>query len=110
MAIVGLGYVGLPTAVELHGKSPRIIGIDLSERRLLDISSRQADLTEADQERLGAALADGTLELTSDPAAAAAAEAVIICVPTPVDDNQTPTWPRCAAPARPWCSTPCPAR
>ena len=90
MAIVGLGYVGLPTAVELHGKSPRIIGIDVSEQRLLDISARGADLTEADQERLAAALADGSLELTSDPAAAAAAETVIICVPTPVDTSQTP--------------------
>jgi nucleotide sugar dehydrogenase len=90
VAIVGLGYVGLPTAVELHGKSPRIIGIDVSERRLGDIASRRADLTEADQERLAAALADGSLELTTDPAAAGAAEAVIICVPTPVDGNQTP--------------------
>jgi 3-hydroxyisobutyrate dehydrogenase-like beta-hydroxyacid dehydrogenase len=90
VAIVGLGYVGLPTAVELHGKSPRIIGIDVSELRLRDIASRQADLTDADQERLAAALADGSLELTTDPSAAAAAEAVIICVPTPVDGNQTP--------------------
>ena len=90
IAIVGLGYVGLPTAVELHGKSPRIIGIDVSQQRLRDIASRAADLTEADQERLAVALADGTLELTTDPAAARGAEAVIICVPTPVDSNQTP--------------------
>ena len=54
VAIVGLGYVGLPTAVELHGKSPRIIGIDVSEQRLRDVSARAADLTEADQERLAA--------------------------------------------------------
>jgi UDP-N-acetyl-D-glucosamine dehydrogenase len=90
VAIVGLGYVGLPTAVELHGKSPRIVGIDVSERRLREIGSGGADLTGPDQERLAAALADGTLELTTDPAAAAAAEAVIICVPTPVDSEQTP--------------------
>ena len=90
VAIVGLGYVGLPTAVELHGKSPRIIGIDASAQRLLDISARDADLTEADQERLAAALTDGSLELTTDPAAAAAGETVIICVPTPVDTKQAP--------------------
>ncbi len=97
VAIVGLGYVGLPTAVELHGKSPRIIGIDASAQRLRDISARDADLTEADQERLAAALADGSLELTTDPAAAAAAETVIICVPTPVDTSRPRTWPHCAA-------------
>ena len=90
VAIVGLGYVGLPTAVELHGKSPRIIGIDVSEQRLRDVSARAADLTDADQERLAAALADGSLELTTDPAAAATAETVIICVPTPVDTKQAP--------------------
>jgi hypothetical protein len=103
VAIVGLGYVGLPTAVELHGKSPRIIGIDVSAQRLLNISARGADLTEADQERLAAALADGSLELTTDPAASAASR--------PRWTRTRPrTWPRCALPVRPWCRTPCPAR
>jgi nucleotide sugar dehydrogenase len=87
---VGLGYVGLPTAVELHGTSPRIIGIDIRRQRLRDIAAGDADLNGRDQERLTAALADGTLQLTSDPAAAEAAEAVIICVPTPVDNQQAP--------------------
>jgi UDP-N-acetyl-D-glucosamine dehydrogenase len=90
VAIVGLGYVGLPTAVELHGKSPRIIGIDISGPRLAEIAAGRADLTEADQGRLAAALADGTLELTTDAAAAAGAESVIICVPTPVDAGHVP--------------------
>jgi UDP-N-acetyl-D-glucosamine dehydrogenase len=44
VAIAGLGYVGLPTAVELHGKSPRIIGGDVSERRLRGITSREAEM------------------------------------------------------------------
>ena len=96
--------------MELHGKSPRIIGIDVSEKRLRDIGSRAADLTDADQERLASALADGSLELTTDPAAAAAAEAVIICVPTPVDGNQTPDLGVLRQRAPPWCSTPCPGR
>jgi nucleotide sugar dehydrogenase len=90
VAIVGLGYVGLPTAVELHGNSPQIIGIDIRAQRLREIAAGDADLTALDQERLASALADGSLQLTSDPAAAAAAEAVIICVPTPVDSQQTP--------------------
>jgi len=90
VAIVGLGYVGLPTAVALHGKSPRVIGIDVSEQRLADIAAGDADLTGADQAGLAAALADGSLELTTDPAAAVDAGAVIICVPTPVDAGRTP--------------------
>jgi UDP-N-acetyl-D-glucosamine dehydrogenase len=90
VAIVGLGYVGLPTAVALHGAARRIIGIDLNEQRLRDILAQDADLGGPDRERLAAALADGSLELTTDPAAAKAADSVIICVPTPVDSRQSP--------------------
>jgi UDP-N-acetyl-D-glucosamine dehydrogenase len=90
VAIVGLGYVGLPTAVALHGAARRIIGIDSNEQRLRDILAQDADLGGPDQERLAAALTDGSLELTTDPAAAKVADAVIICVPTPVDSQQTP--------------------
>jgi threonine dehydrogenase-like Zn-dependent dehydrogenase len=90
VAIVGLGYAGLPTAMALHGQARRIIGIDSSEHRMPDILANDADLGGPDRERLAAALADGSLELTTDPAAAKAADAVIICVPTPVDSQQTP--------------------
>jgi UDP-N-acetyl-D-glucosamine dehydrogenase len=90
VAIVGLGYVGLPTAAALHGECARIIGIDISEQRLAEIAALEADLGEPDRLRLREALADGTLELTTDPSAAAAGDVVIICVPTPVDAEQTP--------------------
>jgi UDP-N-acetyl-D-glucosamine dehydrogenase len=90
VAIVGLGYVGLPTALALNGRCERITGIDISQRRLAEIAALEADLGEPDQLRLKEALSNGTLELTSDPAAAATADAVIICVPTPVDAEQLP--------------------
>ena len=90
VAIVGLGYVGLPTAVAPHGAARRIIGIDSNEQRLRDILAQDADLGGPDQERLAAALTDSSLELTADPAAVKVADAVIICVPTPVDSQQTP--------------------
>ena len=90
VAIVGLGYVGLPTALALHGRCDRIIGVDISPQRLAEIASRDADLAKADLPKLDAALGDGTLELTSDVAAIKAADAVIICVPTPVDDSRMP--------------------
>jgi len=90
VAIVGLGYVGLPTAVALHGAARRIIGIDRNEQRLRDILAQDADLGGPDRERLAAVLAEGSLELTTDPAAAKAADSIIICVPTPVDSQQSP--------------------
>jgi UDP-N-acetyl-D-glucosamine dehydrogenase len=90
VAIVGLGYVGLPTAAALHGECDRIIGIDISEQRLAEIAALNADLHEPDRMRLKEALAEGSLDLTTDPSAASAADAVIICVPTPVDAGQVP--------------------
>ena len=90
VAIVGLGYVGLPTAAALHGECERIIGIDISEQRLAEIAALDADLGEPDRLCLKEALAEGTLELTTDPSAASAADAVIICVPTPVDAEHMP--------------------
>jgi nucleotide sugar dehydrogenase len=90
VAIMGLGYVGLPTALALHGRCPRIIGIDVSQERLHEISARNADLSDSDARRLDAALADGTLELTSTLATMTEADAVIICVPTPVDAGNSP--------------------
>jgi UDP-N-acetyl-D-glucosamine dehydrogenase len=89
-AIVGLGYVGLPTALALQGQCPRIIGIDTSRHRLDDIYACRADLAEPYSTRLKAALADGSLELSSEPSALADADAVIICVPTPVDADHVP--------------------
>src|SRR5437879_6573005 len=45
VAIVGLGYVGLPTAAALHGECERIIGIDISDQRLAEIAALEADLS-----------------------------------------------------------------
>jgi nucleotide sugar dehydrogenase len=89
-AIVGLGYVGLPTAAALHGRCGRIIGLDVNQERLREIVAGEADLGEPDRIRLDAALSDGSLELTCDLAAVAKADAVIICVPTPVDGDYVP--------------------
>ncbi len=90
VAIVGLGYVGLPSAVALAGRCRQIIGIDVSEDRLRAVAAGTADLGDPDRPRLAAALADGQLRLTTDAAAVAAADAVIICVPTPVDADHLP--------------------
>ncbi len=89
-AIVGLGYVGLPTAAALQGQCGRIIGIDVSPERLRQIEAREADLAGPDRARLEAALDDRSLELTCDPAAVARADVVIICVPTPVNGDYVP--------------------
>ena len=90
VAVVGLGYVGLPTGIALADAGLDVIGIDVSERRLADIREGSADLLESDQERLSDVLGSGRLTLSSAPDTLAEADAVLICVPTPVDTEHAP--------------------
>ena len=90
VAVMGLGYVGLPTALRLRAAGSRVIGLDVDPRRLQAIRRGEADLVTGDQWRLSRALLDAELVLTSDARALPAADAVVICVPTPVDEHLTP--------------------
>ena len=86
VAVVGLGYVGLPLAVEF-GKKTRTIGFDLSQRKV-DNYRRGIDPTgEGTATDMRAA---DKLEVTTDPAALAEADFVIVAVPTPVDSTHQP--------------------
>lgn len=90
VAIVGLGYVGLPTALGLHETGARVIGLDVSKPRLDAIRRRQVDLIEDDHARLESALTSDAFRITADPRELADADVVILCVPTPVDEHLTP--------------------
>ena len=90
VAIVGLGYVGLPTALAYHHAGSRVLGLDVSLARIATIEARTPDLLDSDRERLDIALGDERFALTSDPALLVTAAAVIVCVPTPVDDHLIP--------------------
>ena len=90
VAVIGLGYVGLPTALALYTRCDRVIGVDISQGRLRAVASGDVDLPEADRLWLAEALATGWLQLTTDSGAISEADAVIICVPTPVDQQHVP--------------------
>jgi nucleotide sugar dehydrogenase len=89
-AVIGLGYVGLPTALALLGAGRRVVGLDRSERRLEDVRRGRVDLSAADRDLLSAHLGREALELTADPAALAGVDAVLVCAPTPVDGRLVP--------------------
>lgn len=90
VAIVGLGYVGLPTALAINASGRRVLGLDVSEARLEVIRSQQADLLDSDRMRLDNALQDPTFMISTDLALLAQAAAVVVCVPTPVDPYLVP--------------------
>jgi UDP-N-acetyl-D-galactosamine dehydrogenase len=86
VAVVGLGYVGLPLAVEF-GKKRKTIGFDLSQAKV-ESYRRFIDPTgEVSSEDLRAA---SQLAVTTDPGALAQAEFIIVAVPTPVDSAHQP--------------------
>ena len=83
VAVVGLGYVGLPTAISLGCAGAKIVGIDTSPTRLEQIDAGEAELLEDEGEALQAQLAQGDFTLTDRVEALDVADLVLICVPTP---------------------------
>ena len=86
VAVVGLGYVGLPLAVEF-GKKWRTIGFDLSASKIASYRQFVDPTGEVSSEDLRAATG---LEVGNDPAALAEADFIVVAVPTPVDEAHQP--------------------
>jgi nucleotide sugar dehydrogenase len=90
VAIVGLGYVGLPTAIAMRGAGCQIVGIDVSLGRLEAIRAGDAELLPSEREDLRRYLAGEGFSLTDRIEALDAADLVLICVPTPIDELRLP--------------------
>ena len=86
VAVVGLGYVGLPLAVEF-GKKYRTIGYDLAEAKIASYQNYCDPTGEVSSDDLRAAT---FLECTTDSSRLASADFVIVAVPTPVDEAHIP--------------------
>lgn len=90
VAIMGLGYVGLPTLLAMHAAGARVLGFDVSGDRIDVIRAGRPDLLESDHDRLVAARRSSDFALTADLDQLQNAAAVIVCVPTPIDEHATP--------------------
>ncbi|MDQ2187623.1 Vi polysaccharide biosynthesis UDP-N-acetylglucosamine C-6 dehydrogenase TviB [Alcaligenaceae bacterium A4P071] len=86
LAVVGLGYVGLPLAVEF-GKKRSIIGFDINTRRIDALNAGHDHTLEVDDAELASAR---HLSYTADRAKLADANVYIVTVPTPIDDYKQP--------------------
>ncbi|MCM2326637.1 MAG: nucleotide sugar dehydrogenase [Lysobacter sp.] len=86
VAVVGLGYVGLPLAVEF-GKVFRTVGFDLSEEKIQAYRRKVDPTGEVSGDELRAAT---RLEVTADAGGLAEADFVVVAVPTPVDSAHNP--------------------
>lgn len=84
LALVGLGYVGMPIAVEF-AKHIQVIGFDINERRVEEYRNGIDSTNE-----VGDAIRHTTVDFTADPARLREAKFIIVAVPTPINEDTTP--------------------
>jgi len=90
VAIVGLGYVSLPLAVEFARARVRTVGIDLDQERVERINSGKSYIQTLDGGDVANLVTKGSLSATSDYALFREMDAAFVCVPTPYTKMKTP--------------------
>ena len=90
IAIVGLGYVGLPTAVTLASSGYRVFGIDVKKERVNKANQGKSYIFDVSSNELAAVIKSKKLKAFSDHRAIKNSDIILICVPTPLDKNKTP--------------------
>ncbi|MFN8378448.1 MAG: nucleotide sugar dehydrogenase [Anaerolineae bacterium] len=90
VAIVGLGYVGLPLAVEFAEVGFRVVGLDISSAKVDALNRGESYIPDIPTESIRRLVADGRLRATTNYADLREADAISICVPTPLRKTRDP--------------------
>ncbi|MGB9735207.1 MAG: nucleotide sugar dehydrogenase [bacterium] len=90
IAIVGLGYVGLPYAIEFAKNGFRVIGIDLNEKKVASLKKSESYITDISSEELKDINSTGLISYTSNYDNIDSADIIEICVPTPLGKSKEP--------------------
>ncbi len=90
VGIVGLGYVGLPLAITFAARGFPIIGFDIDPRKIGHLNEGKTYIRHIGSDRVKAMHDSGKAEFTSDFTRIAEVDAIIMCVPTPLDDHREP--------------------
>jgi UDP-N-acetyl-D-glucosamine dehydrogenase len=88
--VVGLGYVGLPLALAFAREGVEVVGLDVDLRRVEQIRSGDSYVEDVDPGELSSAVSGGLLTATTNYDELTSADAVVICVPTPLTENRQP--------------------
>lgn len=90
VAIIGMGYVGLPHAVEIAKAGFEVIGIDIKKERIEKLNSAQSYIGDVKDSDLKEIVESKKFRATDSFDALSDADVIIICVPTPLDKNKNP--------------------
>ena len=90
VAVIGLGYVGLPLAISFVEAGLEVEGIDAYDGRVAELNVGSSPIDDITNDRLAAALQRGLRVLSPGEADLAAADAIFVCVPTPITTTKDP--------------------
>ena len=90
VAVIGLGYVGLPLAISFVEAGLEVEGIDAYAGRVEELNAGSSPIDDVTNDRLAAALRSGLRVLPPEGADLAAADAIFVCVPTPIKSTKDP--------------------
>jgi len=90
VGVIGLGYVGLPLAVEFAHAGFEVTGFDVDAGKTSQINAGKSYIPDVDEAQLAASVRAGTLKATTDMAALGEMDAIDICVPTPLRKTKDP--------------------
>ena len=90
VGIIGMGYVGLPLAVEFARAGFRVLGYDVSDRVVRLINEGKSHIADVPASAVAALVKGGLLEATADPARLSEMDAISIAVPTPLAKTRDP--------------------
>ncbi len=90
IGVIGLGYVGLPLAVEFARAGFDVIGFDIDESKTSEINAGRSYISDVPQEDLAAVVSMGRLRATTDFSQLASVDVADICVPTPLRKTKDP--------------------
>ncbi|MEW6653872.1 MAG: nucleotide sugar dehydrogenase [Bacteroidota bacterium] len=88
--IIGLGYVGLPLALEYAHKGTSTIGFDIDEKKIPILMRGESYIKHIKAENIKKAVDSGKFDATTDFSRLKECDAIIICVPTPLDHHREP--------------------
>jgi UDP-N-acetyl-D-glucosamine dehydrogenase len=90
IAIMGMGYVGFPLAIATHAKGYKVLAYDIDVAKVASLNAGKSYLKGIGDDAIASMVSKGGFEATADETALAKADALIMCVPTPLSKNREP--------------------
>jgi UDP-N-acetyl-D-glucosamine dehydrogenase len=90
VSVIGLGYVGLPLAETFAAGGFTVIGFDIDDEKIARLKAGESYIKHISSQRIGELRDGGRFSATFDPAAFTEADAIVICVPTPLTETREP--------------------